>query len=215
MKIEYLGHSCFLFTAENGKKVLTDPYTKVGYELPSGISADIILVSHGHFDHSATDKVQGGEIIALPGKFCVQGIEIVGMETWHDPQKGRLRGKNTVYTFTMDGITVCHLGDLGEEYSEKTVEKIGKTDILLVPVGGTYTIDGMQAKLYAEKIAPKMIIPMHYRPTDGALDITDAQPFLRLYQVEEITCIASGMYEIDKNGLQNSPKILYIERKGK
>lgn len=215
MKIEYLGHSCFLFTAENGRKILTDPYTKVGYELPSGISADIILVSHGHFDHSATDKVQGGEIVATSGQFHLQGIEIVGTETWHDPQKGSLRGKNIVYSFTVDGITVCHLGDLGEEYSAETADKIGKTDILLLPVGGTYTVDGAQAKLYAEKISPKMIIPMHYRPADGTLDITDAQPFLRLYQAKEITCIASGEYQIDKNGLQNSSKILYMERKEK
>lgn len=215
MKIEYFGHSCFLFTSKNGTKLLTDPYTKVGYELPIGISADIILVSHGHFDHNATDKVQGGEVLTACGRYNRNGIEIVGVETWHDPKEGRLRGKNTVYTFTMDGISVCHLGDLGEDFSAETAEKIGKTDILLLPVGGTYTIDGAQAKLYAEKISPKMIIPMHYRPADGALDITDANPFLRLYKKEEITKILNGIYETDKNGFQNATKILYMERRRK
>ena len=215
MKIEYLGHSCFLFTSENGIKILTDPYTKVGYELPEGITSDITLVSHGHFDHSATHRIKSGKILTESGRCVIQGVEIVGVKTYHDPAQGKLRGKNTIYTFTIDGITVCHLGDLGEVYSEATAQRIGSADILLLPIGGTYTIDAREAKLYADKISPKIIIPMHYRPVDGQLDIADATPFLRLYNREEITEILSGEYEVDKNGIKNATKIVYMERKGR
>lgn len=210
MKIEYFGHSCFRFTGKDGTSVLTDPYTGVGYELPTGISAQILLVSHGHFDHSATDKVQGEILFNKTGEFSYNGVEIVGVETDHDPENGRLRGKNILFTFMMDGISVCHLGDLGEPYSDEVATKIGGADILLLPIGGTYTIDFAQAKRYADKLSPKMAIPMHYRPKDGALDIATQIPFLEQYCENEIVCANNGEYDTE-SGLQ---KILFMERKG-
>lgn len=183
MQIEYFGHSCFRITSENGISVVTDPYTGVGYELPKNLSADIVTVSHGHFDHNYVEGVQGYKtLLNQTGKYLVNGIEFEGILTYHDEQEGKLRGKNIVFKMTIDGKTVCHLGDLGEACSTETVEKIGKVDILLLPIGGTYTIDAKQAFEYVAKIKPKIVIPMHYKPLDGQLDITDAKPFLSLFE---------------------------------
>lgn len=114
MLIEYLGHSCFRLTSKNGKSILTDPYTKVGYELPKGISADVITVSHEHFDHNYTQAVSSGIIVDSSEKQEVQSFSISGIDTFHDTEKGRLRGKNIVFKIKIDDMLVCHFGDLGE-----------------------------------------------------------------------------------------------------
>ena len=182
MQIEYLGHASFLITTENGIKIVTDPYQGVGYELPSDLQADIVTVSHGHFDHNYTAAVKGKPmLIDCVGKQRAGGIDFYGEHTFHDPKQGKLRGDNVVFSFTVDGIRSCHLGDLGEAYNEEIVKKIGSVDVLFIPIGGTYTIDAKQAKAYIEAIAPKIAIPMHYRPIDGCLDIASADGFLRLF----------------------------------
>ncbi|MBQ8343102.1 MAG: MBL fold metallo-hydrolase [Clostridia bacterium] len=212
MKILYLGHSCFQLTAKDGTCVVTDPYTKVGYELPSGLWADIVTVSHGHFDHNYTQAVQNGVVIAKAGEYCFNGIKITGVDSWHDEKQGALRGGNTIFKIKMDGITVCHLGDLGEPCRAELLRAIGDVDVLLVPVGGTYTVDAVGAKAYADGICPKKLIPMHYKPTDGKLDITSAEPFLALYNEEEIQRVLSGEIVIEQTDLENGEKIIYLER---
>ncbi len=178
--IEYLGHCCFSITASDGRKILTDPYQGVGYELPKGLRADIVTVSHGHFDHNYVDGVACKLVLSEPQCYELEGITVVGIESYHDGEKGRLRGKNIVYIFTVDGITVCHLGDIGEEVTPALVEKIGKIDVLLVPVGGKYTVDAAGAYAYVKALGARVVIPMHYKPADGSLDIASVQPFLSL-----------------------------------
>ena len=170
MKIRYLGHSCFEFTMGNEVKVVTDPYTKVGYELVAGLTADVVTVSHSHFDHNYTQAVDCKLVLTDAGAQSIQGIEFLGVNSYHDSKRGALRGKNVIFKMKLDGITVCHMGDIGEECTKEMVEKIGKIDVLLIPVGGTYTVDALGAKKYADALQPKVIIPMHYKPEDGALD---------------------------------------------
>ncbi len=172
MKITYLGHSCFQITSAQGTSVITDPYTGVGYELPSGLKADAVTISHAHFDHNYTQAVQSDVVISTCGTHIVKDIQIVGIPSWHDEKNGALRGENILFKFFVDGITVCHLGDLGEEISPALIERISEVDVLLLPVGGTYTINASQAKALAEQIAPKIVIPMHFKG-DGKLDICD------------------------------------------
>ena len=182
MLIKYLGHSCFQFQFSNGVTLVTDPYTRIGYELPKNISSDIVTVSHGHYDHNYTQGISGNPVIIQTADVSsVYGVEIRAVETAHDEKGGALRGKNIVYIFKADGLTVCHLGDIGESCTPALIEKIGKIDILLLPVGGTYTIDAKQAGQYVSALAPKAVIPMHYRPKDGTVDITDEKPFLTLF----------------------------------
>ncbi len=182
MKIEYFGHACFKITDKNGVSVVTDPYTGIGYELPKNFTADIVTVSHSHFDHNYIAGVSGNpQIITDKSTKTVKGIEIEGIASWHDNKQGLLRGENRIYKIAADGITLCHLGDLGEDISQTLVDKIGKTDILCIPIGGTYTINASQAKAYIQAIQPKMVIPMHYKSADCTIDITDEKPFLRLF----------------------------------
>ena len=216
MTIKYFGHSCFEWTTQDGTKIVTDPFTKVGYELPKGIVADIVTLSHAHFDHNYLDGLGGyGEVLKNAGERILNGIRFIGIDTWHDPQEGKLRGKNVVFKATADGMTLCHLGDLGESCSQSLVDKIGKIDVLFLPIGGTYTLDHEQAFEYVERLAPKIVIPMHYRPKDGVLDIQDATPFLNLCEEKEVVYVA-GETEITVEDLQKArKKIIYMERTDK
>ena len=198
---------------ENGIKIITDPYTKVGYELPKGLQADILTISHGHFDHSYHTAVETKEIIAKSGEYEYFGIKIQGSDFWHDPKQGALRGNNILFKYEIDGVKVCHFGDLGEEYSSKIEQFLKDTDIWLIPVGGTYTIDAVQAKYYIEKLKPKTVIPMHYLPDDGCLDIAKAEVFLSIMKEYETIMCLNGSYcfnDLEMKG--GATKILYMER---
>lgn len=207
MKIEYCGHSCFVLASKDGKKIMTDPYTRVGYELPANLAVDTITISHRHFDHNYTKAVACNKMIDGAGN---QTSDIYGIECYHDPEQGRLRGKNIIYKINIDGIVVCHLGDLGEEYSSTLLDKIGNVDVLLIPVGGRYTIDAVQAKEYVDKINPKTVIPMHYKPSDGILDIDGIDRFLSLFDSADIETVESGETEfcLDKP----RKRVIYMER---
>ena len=210
MRIKYYGHSCFSLTSKRGTTVLTDPYTRVGYELPGKLSVDIVTVSHQHFDHNYVGAVRYKKIVDDIGREVINDVEIVGEDSFHDPQYGKLRGKNIIFKIKIDGMTICHLGDLGEPCSKAILDKIGQVDILLIPIGGTYTIDAEQAKEYIKNVAPKVAIPMHYKPSDGSLDITAADAFLKLYRAEEVEKV--GLGEIEINSIENTKPIIYMER---
>jgi Predicted Zn-dependent hydrolases of the beta-lactamase fold len=164
MKIQWFGQSCFLITAENGKKILTDPFKNMlGYKLPE-IEADVVLTSHNHSDHNNINAVKSSFIhINELGTFTKNGIAIKGVETFHDNASGAKKGKNTVYNFTIDGIHVCHLGDLGHILNNNQIQEIGTVDILLLPVGGGPTIGASDAVQVVKQLNPAMVIPMHYR----------------------------------------------------
>ena len=215
MKITYLGHSCFCIESENGTKLITDPYTKVGYELPKGLSADIVLSSHGHFDHNYVCAIGGSpSILTEAGNYSVNGIDIEGFDSWHDPKQGALRGKNVIFHFTVDGVRFCHFGDLGESYCADTAKKVANADVWLLPVGGTYTIDATQAKEYMDKLSPKAVIPMHYLPADGALDIAKIDDFLSKVDDDCVISCKAGEYILDKAHLDEmNGKIIYMERR--
>lgn len=214
MDIEYFGHSCFRITTNGGTTVLTDPYTKVGYELPANLSSEIVTVSHGHFDHNYLGFVKNNAVIINTTQtFSYKDVKITGTETYHDPFCGKLRGKNIVYTIQADGITVCHLGDLGEACSENVLAKIGKVDVLFIPIGGTYTIDAQQAKEYIFALKPKIVIPMHYRPKDGTLDIDGAEMFLQLLQ-DKVVYInpKNRLSGVEKHITEGETKIVFMEK---
>ena len=216
MKIEYLGHSCFCIENNAGIKLVTDPYSRVGYQLPNNLTAQAVTVSHDHFDHNHTDAVKYLPIIiSSVGEYNnVCGMKIAGKHSWHDPEQGRLRGGNIIFTMEVDGITVCHFGDLGEMDFKKMEPIVSNADVWLIPVGGTYTINAEQAKQYIEKFKPKMVIPMHYRPYDGTLDISSVNDFLSKFNPSEIITCPSGVLTVGKEDLKKGKtKIVYMERK--
>jgi L-ascorbate metabolism protein UlaG (beta-lactamase superfamily) len=185
MKIKWYGHAAFLITSAQGVKIVTDPYEpgafdgKLSYG-KIGDQADIVLVSHDHADHNHTKDLPGSpQVIKGSGSKMSRGIAIRGVATFHDPSKGSERGDNTVFTFTIDGIQICHLGDLGHVLSQKELAEIGPVDILLAPVGGFFTIDANEATQVAESIKPKVLIPMHFKTEKCGFPIAPVEDFLK------------------------------------
>jgi len=176
MDITYLGHSCFKLRGKSGV-VVTDPFGDgVGIKIPK-VSADVVTSSHDHFDHNAVDIVRGTStreqpfVINAPGEYEIQGISVFGFACE--------RGKNTIYTVHVDDIVIAHLGDLSHELSQRQVDQINGVDVLLVPVGGVYTIDPQVAIKVIEQVEPIYVIPMHYKVKGMAKD------FDKLKSVEE------------------------------
>jgi L-ascorbate metabolism protein UlaG (beta-lactamase superfamily)/uncharacterized membrane protein YesL len=190
VEIRWLGHACFLITAGDGTRILTDPFDDtVGYDLPT-VPADIVTVSHAHFDHNNVGVVQGSpEVVDSPGDRSFGGVRIRGVHTCHDTKGGALRGRNIVFIIETDNVAICHAGDLGHVPSDETVKNIGRVDVLLIPVGGTYTLDARGAEEAVRKLGPKIVIPMHYKTRDLKLtELDSAERFLAgLSRVERAT----------------------------
>jgi L-ascorbate metabolism protein UlaG (beta-lactamase superfamily) len=179
MKLRWLGHSCFLLTSDEGINVLMDPYNEMVGKLPA-IEADIVTVSHQHGDHNNVKAVQGQPtVMDKAGTSYGDGIEISGVETAHDEAGGSKRGKNIIFKITMDGIRFCHCGDLGHLLTPEQLRSIGMVDVLLVPVGGFFTIDAETAAKVVGQIKPAVTIPMHYNTGKVNLPIKDAEPFIK------------------------------------
>jgi len=163
MDIFYLGHSSFKLKGKNAS-VIIDPFDskKVGLKYSSN-EADIVSVSHEHKDHNAVGVVKGEpKVISGPGEYEIKGISILGFSSFHDSKNGEERGKNTIYVFEIDGIKICHLGDLGHKLSDSLIESLGDIDVLMIPVGGIYTIGPTEAVEIVKDIEPSFILPMHY-----------------------------------------------------
>ena len=184
MKIKWYGHASFLITSDQGVKIITDPYEPgaFGGKLSYGKitdQADIVLVSHDHADHNYTKDLGPAQIVRGSGSKTSKGIPIKGIATFHDPSKGSERGANTIFCFRVDGIQVCHLGDLGYVISREEGTEIGPVDILIAPVGGFYTIDAKEATRVAEMIKPKILIPMHFKTEKCEFPIAPVEDFLK------------------------------------
>lgn len=174
MKITWLGHSSFLLEDSQKRKLLTDPFDEtVGYKVFNG-DVDVVTVSHHHFDHDYTKMInESAAIIDNVGLFYEKDIPIKGIPSYHDKFKGAKRGENVIYIIEMDNLKICHLGDLGYILSQDEINELGDIDVLLIPVGGNFTIDSKEAAELCNKIKPHIIIPMHYKtpaitfPIDG------------------------------------------------
>ncbi len=185
MDISYLGHSCFKLKGKNSS-VITDPFEKeVGFSLPR-LSADVVTVSHDHFDHNNWKGITGTArrtnpfVIDTPGEYEVLGVSVFGVKTYHDDKKGEERGENVVYSILIDGVSVVHLGDLGHKLSESAVSDLNGVDVLLCPVGGIFTINPKEAVEIISAIEPSIVVPMHYKSEKH-----DQERFGQLSSVEE------------------------------
>jgi L-ascorbate metabolism protein UlaG (beta-lactamase superfamily) len=186
MIIQYYGHSCFkIITKPAGRgqedvTIFLDPFDKaVGLRPPQG-SADLVLVTHDHHDHNNVEAIKGEpHIIDIPGEYSVKGVNIVGMKTFHDKKGGAEKGTNTIYILETEELRVCHMGDLGESLSEKQLEEINGVNILMIPIGGKYTLDGKEAVDIIKKIEPEIVIPIHYKINGSTVDVDDEKKFCK------------------------------------
>jgi L-ascorbate metabolism protein UlaG (beta-lactamase superfamily) len=198
MKVKWLGHSCFLISGDNGVRIITDPYESGGFKggldyQPVREKADIVLISHEHADHNCVKDISGApEIIRKTGRLEIKGVEIDGILTCHDKTSGRQRGLNTVFCLNVDGIRVCHLGDLGHELSAEEITAMGRVDVLMIPVGGHFTIDAAEATRVAATLKPKIVFPMHFKtavlnfPIAGVEDFLKGKPHVKRLDASEV-----------------------------
>ncbi|OKP99545.1 MBL fold metallo-hydrolase [Paenibacillus sp. P46E] len=164
MQIKWYGHSSFLLTSDEGTRILIDPYYKfLGYRMPVPVESDIVGVTHNHGDHNKVKAASGSYLLVNEPKEYNRGDVIIsGFKTFHDKVNGKKRGPNIVFRFRMDGLTICHCGDLGHLLTEEQVQAIGKVDVLIVPVGGRMTLDGPEAVQVMRQLQATVAIPMHY-----------------------------------------------------
>ncbi len=178
MRIVWHGHACF--EVNDGITVVIDPHDgkSIGIARPS-LEADLVFVSHNHFDHNCTKVVKGNPLIVESTvNETIMGVRTRALQTYHDTVDGRKRGNNRIYRFEMDGVSFCHLGDLGHTLSDGTLEALGPIDVLFVPVGSVFTIDGETAWRLVNKIDPRIAVPMHYRVRGLSLSIRPVGDFL-------------------------------------
>jgi L-ascorbate metabolism protein UlaG (beta-lactamase superfamily) len=183
MKVKWLGHAAFLITSDEGTKIITDPYQSGQFGLDYGKiedAADIVVVSHEHADHNYVQGVPGSpQVVKGDGKHQVKGIEFKGIASYHDDSEGSQRGPNNIFCFTVNGVKLCHLGDLGHELSDQQKAEIGEVDVLMLPMAGTFTIDAATANRVVDRLKPRVVIPMHFQTKKcPSFPVTDVEPFL-------------------------------------
>ncbi len=210
MNIKWLGHACFLITSDGGTRIITDPYESGGGLSYGEIteSADIVTVSHDHFDHNNISAI-GGSPQVVKGTVRAEGIEFKGIPSFHDESGGKQRGKNTIFCFAVDGVKICHLGDLGHRLSGEQAMGVGAVDVLLVPVGGTYTIGAAAATAVCEKLKPKVVIPMHYKTEKCDFPIAGVEDFLQ--GKPDVKRLDSSEVELKTDALPQSTEIVVLK----
>lgn len=225
MIIKWYGHASFLIESEAGTRIITDPYQSGGFGgqlayKPIDEETHIVLISHEHLDHNYVAAVKGRpQVIKGPGIHRAREIDFTGVAAWHDTQEGSLRGADTVFAFSVDGVTFAHLGDLGHILTDDQIKALGQTgyetgarpviDVMFVPVGGTYTIDYQAATQLVQKVQPLVTIPMHYRTKGCRFPIDEVDKFLA--GKKNVKRLNASEIEFSRSLLPPEPEIWVFE----
>lgn len=215
MNIIYLGHSCFK-VGGNQATFVTDPYSpEVGLKMPQ-LTADIITISHGHYDHNYTQTIRSKKreelfIVNGPGEYEISGVSIFGIPSFHDKSLGKERGNNTIYIISLDEIRLAHLGDLGHILTDEQTEEINGVDILFIPIGETYTLDAKDAVEVIGQIEPKIIIPMHYQLPGLKIKLAPVEDFLKEMGMKETKTI--NRLVVSKGKLPEEREVVVLNAK--
>jgi len=197
MQIFWKGQSCFQIIAapekNNPVKIVIDPFSEVGLRLPK-LEADVLLTTHGHADHNNIKGVdpsagsgQGPFLIQGPGEYEVKGVYVKGIPSFHDDKEGKERGNNTIYVIEVEDLKICHLGDLGQkELTKEQMEEIGEIDVLMLPVGGVYTLAAKEALQVMSQVEPKITIPMHYAVPKLKYKLEGVDKFLKILGIKSV-----------------------------
>jgi L-ascorbate metabolism protein UlaG (beta-lactamase superfamily) len=213
MEIDWFGHACFRMRGREGT-VIVDPYSKdigLSFARPRG---DIVTISHAHPGHSFAAGVKGDpKIIDGPGEYEIKNIFVTGVPTAHDKKGGKERGVNTVYVFDIDGLTICHLGDLGHVPTQPQIEALGNVNVLLVPVGGVSTIHAGEAAEIVSMLEPQIVIPMHFAHADLKFKLDSPFKFFKEMGIKAPNAVAS--LKITKDNLPSETQVVVLEAKQK
>jgi L-ascorbate metabolism protein UlaG (beta-lactamase superfamily) len=209
MDITWYGHSCFKLS-DRGVTIVTDPPSDdLGYERPR-IRADVVTISHEHAGHNNRVGFRGGpRFFDRPGEYEVKGVFITGIATYHDGRNGSVRGPNIVYLFDFDGVTVCHLGDLGHVPTQSQVEDLSDVDVLLIPVGGVHTIDSSKATEVISLIEPHLVVPMHYKTPLEKAKLETVDKFLKEMGLDPMPTQAE--LRVTKSGLPEETQVVLLD----
>lgn len=216
MKIIWHGHSCFQIIAQKEKdikvSIIIDPFSKeIGLKLPK-LEADVLLISHDHSDHNNQKAVSGNPfVIAGPGEYDIKGVFVQGITAFHDNLGGKERGQTTIYNIKAEDISICHLGDLGQkELTSDQVEQINNVDILIIPVGGKYTISAKDALKIMSQIEPKITIPMHYSLPKLKIKLDGLEEFLKTLGIKSVEPLNSLLIK-KKDLSEEEAKIIVLK----
>ena len=210
MKIKYFGHSCFALQYEGGPVLVTDPFDASVTYPPCTIGCDAALVSHDHFDHNHTATLSGAfETIKTAGAHEVKGVKITAVHSYHDPEQGALRGENLLMRAEGEGLSIAHLGDLGHMPDEAQLAALAGLDILMLPIGGTYTIDTPQAEALIKQLAPRKVIAMHFRTDAYDINISTCDQFAADMKAE----FMPNEIEITRENIDSLPDVMILSYK--
>jgi L-ascorbate metabolism protein UlaG (beta-lactamase superfamily) len=215
MQLKWYGHSAFKLTTDKGLRIIVDPYES-GFG-NGGLTygkiideADLVLTSHEHGDHSYVKDIKGKFArIEKEGSHDVAGVKVKAIPCFHDPSQGKERGKNLIFVIEADGLRLAHLGDLGHHLSSDILEKMGSIDLLLLPVGGFYTIDAKEATDVMNAIKPRLTIPMHYKTEKCAFPITTLDEFTR--GKRGVKMMDATELKVTKESLPKEPEIVVLK----
>ena len=213
MKLQYLGHASFRIISEMGTTVVCDPFKSdwVGFEM-ARVRTDVVTISHHHGDHDCMDSIVGSPAeLDVEIACAADDIAIESIETFHDDEKGAKRGKNLVFTFLVDGLKVVHMGDIGC-FDQHVVEKIKECDVLLLPVGGTFTVDAMGAKWYVDNVQPKIVVPMHYKTEEHSFNVDGVDKFLSLFAPERLKISQSDTLTLFDAPSNDETEVVVLQR---
>ncbi len=214
MEIVWLGHSCFRLRGRS-VTVVTDPCGKAtGYGIGRP-TANVVTVSHDHPGHNNVAAVTGSPLVVQgPGEFEISSVLIMGIRTYHDPEKGASLGKNTAYVLEMDEMRFCHLGDLGHVPTPEQVEELSGVDILLAPVGGGSTIGGAAAAETVSLLEPKLVIPMHYQTPAAKAELEPLDRFLKEMGAPTAVEERQPKLSVTKSTLPHETKVQVLDYRG-
>ncbi len=211
MEITWYGRACFRLKGRHAA-VITDPCPpKTGF-VAGKHDVDLLTISHDHPDHTYTRSISAGMTLNRPGEYEFADLLVTGVRTWHDGEGGKERGENVIFSFEVDGVHVCHLGDLGHLLTDEQLHEIGPIDVLLVPAGGTTTISPPEAAQVVAQLEPKVVIPMHYATDGGSKDLLGPETFLHELATEPIRLPKASL---TRSTLPEESQVVLLEARGK
>jgi len=214
--VRWYGQAFFSLTRSDGFTVAIDPFKEMGYPMPKGLRADVALLTHTHFDHANLGIIQGSPTVLKAeeavGSHTVQGVTFAGTASFHDERQGAQRGKNTAFSFELAGVRFCHMGDIGHLLSDEQRASTGPVDVLMVPVGGHYTIDVEKVDALIAQLNPKVVIPMHFK-TEAAPNLPIAPVSTWLEGKTSVKRLGSPSVTIGAADLPDSQEIWVLDYK--
>ena len=211
MEITWYGRACFRLKGKEATAI-TDPCPPATGFVAGKHDVDLLTISHGHPDHSYTRSITAGLTLTRPGEYEFHDLLVTGVRTYHDGSRGTERGENMIFAVEVDGVHICHLGDLGHLLTEEQVAELGPIDVLLVPVGGTTTVTPAEATEVVSQLSPKLVIPMHFALDGASTDLLGADTFLHEMSVEPIR---QPKAIVTASSLPDETQVVLLEARGR